>query len=106
MLDLDVDMDAMSLLKFKDFVPQQLSKPSPWTGRGEYQSLTAALLAANQWMSAHPHLDIINVETVVLPAIHSPKEEGSADTELLVQTGGMPQPWHQFIRVWYVERKG
>ena len=104
MLDHEIDVSPMSLLKCEDFVPRQVGKPSPWTGRGAYQSFTQALQAANAWIIAHPLIDVINVETVVLPSLHAPKEEGSQDPELMASTGGMPQAWHQFIRVWYVER--
>jgi hypothetical protein len=104
LFDLDTAASGMTLLKFKDFVPKQIGK-NIWTGRGSYRSLVDSLREANQWILRHPGVNVINVETVVLPGIHSDKEEGSEDPELLVSTGGMPQSWHQFIRVWYTERK-
>ncbi|MEM7657119.1 MAG: hypothetical protein AAF399_13375 [Bacteroidota bacterium] len=105
MSDLDLELSEMTLLKFKDFVPEQVSKASIWTGRGEYRSLASSLREANSWLVNQSGVDLINIETVVLPSIHSDKEEGTEDPELLTQTGGMPQAWHQFIRVWYMEQK-
>lgn len=102
-LDPAMDMDQMALLKFKDFVPEQTGK-NKWTGRGEYDSLADSLRAANQWMVSHPQIELINIETVVLPSLHSPKEEGSEDPELIISSNSSLQAWHQFIRVWYVAR--
>lgn len=102
--ELDTPPRGLTLLKFQDFVPKQISK-NLWTGRGEYRSLLDSLQEANQWIIQHPEINLINVETVVLPSIHSEKEEGSQDPELMVSTGGISQPWHQFIRVWYLEKK-
>ena len=50
------------------------------------------------FLRSHP--DVLNVETVVLPNIWSPYEEGSADVALGT-SGEMPSHWHQFIRCWY-----
>ncbi|MEM7659340.1 MAG: hypothetical protein AAF399_24685, partial [Bacteroidota bacterium] len=79
-----------------------------WTraSRNEYQSLVDVLRAANTWLVNQSNIDLVNVETVVLPSIHVDKEEGSEDPELIAHTGGYPQAWHQFIRVWYMEQKG
>ncbi len=104
MFELDTELSDMALLKFHDFVPKQLSK-NIWTGQGKYEPLVQSLRDANAWMVANPQLDIINVETVVLPNIHNPKEEGSTDPELVVITGGSYSGWHQFIRVWFMESK-
>ena len=43
-------------------------------------------------------LDIVTVETVVLPNLWD--EEGSEDPEITT-SGDMMSTWHQFVRVWY-----
>lgn len=102
MFDLNPDFGEMSLLKFKDFVPEQISK-NPWTGRGNYESLGKMVGLINQWMVQNPNIDVMNVETVSLPNIHERNEEGSEDTELISTTGAFR--WHQFFRVWYIESR-
>lgn len=103
MLELNPDVGEISLLKFKDFVPERISKPSAWTGRAHYESLGKVLGDINQWMIRHPGIDIVNVETVSLPNIHEKNEEGSEDTELVSLSGAFK--WHQFFRVWYIDGK-
>ncbi len=105
MFDLDLELDELSLLKFKDFVPEQITPQSVWNARGEYRSLLSSLTEANTWIVNHPNIDLINIETVVLPNIHSPKEEGSQDPELVAISSSTSSAWYQFIRVWYIERK-
>jgi hypothetical protein len=100
--DLNVELTALSVLKFQDFVPEQ-KKASMWTGKRSHESLAIALKAANEWMLAHPEADILNVETVALPNIHQKYEEGSVDPDLKVVGSGFDY-WHQFIRIWYLER--
>ena len=102
MIDIDLELSEMTLLKFKDFVPEIIAKPKySWKGGSQtkYQTLMDALRAADTWLVNHSDVDLVNVETVVLPSIHSDKEEGTKDPELVAQTGGYPQSWHQFIRV-------
>ena len=91
------------MLHFKDFVPRQLHAPhfglSVSALQGEYETLDAALTAANEW-KRHSAARIVNVETVVLPGIWEKHEQGSQDPVL--GTGGNTSPlWYQFIRVWY-----
>jgi len=92
------------MIVFKDFVPRQLRAPrfglDVKSVQGEYESLAAALQAANEWRSRNA-VHILNVETVVLPNLGTNWEEGSTDPVL-----GMPSSsclWHQFIRIWYEE---
>jgi hypothetical protein len=87
------------MLRYQDFVPRMLAEPGLFAP-GEYESLDAALAAANEWI-AQTAVAVKNVETVVLPNIWSRWEEGSADTSL--GTGDSPSRWHQFIRGWYEE---
>jgi hypothetical protein len=54
----------------------------------------------NQWVHENQNLEVVNIETVVLPNIHDSQEEGSQDTELW--TGGeSSSQWYQLLRIWY-----
>ena len=86
------------MIQFRDFVPEMLAAPKLFKA-GEYESMEAALAAANAWIKEFD-IKIINVETVVLPNIWSRYEEGTADVALGT-SGEMPSHWHQFVRVWY-----
>ena len=72
------------MIGFQDFAPEELR---------------SALLRANRW-TEEKRADAINNETVVLPNIHTPHEEGSEDTQLTT-SADFSTSWHQFIRVWY-----
>lgn len=96
------DINNLTVLKYKDFVPNRKSY-NIWTGRGKYEPLTSALQGANEWITANPDIELLNIETVVLPNIHEPKEEGSEDVELKHEAS-LSARWHQFFRVWYIER--
>jgi len=85
-------------LEFKDFVPKMITAPALFRV-GEYESLDEALAGANRWISEHG-IQVLHVETVVLPNIWSHYEEGPTDVALGT-SGEMPSHWHQFIRVWY-----
>ncbi|MEL6178693.1 MAG: hypothetical protein AAFS10_07050 [Myxococcota bacterium] len=90
------------MLKFKDFVPNRI----PGQGGGffspgqpdRHETIHEALEEANAWISSQ-NIDVINVETVVLPNIWEDHEEGSEDGSLY--TGSTFSHWHQFIRCWY-----
>ena len=86
------------MIQFKDFVPQMIAAPKLFQA-GEYESFEAALKAANLWIKER-RVQVMHVETVVLPNIWSRYEEGSTDPSLGT-SGEMPSRWHQFIRVWY-----
>ena len=45
-------------------------------------------------------VEVVNVETIVLPNIHSPHEDGTADPSLHV-SGDHGSRWYQVFRVWY-----
>lgn len=88
------------MLRYQDFVPQ-IAAPAAFFKAATYESFDAALEAANQWI-AENDIRVRNVETVVLPNMWYPTEEGSHDTALH-QYGNSLNLWHQFIRVWYEE---
>lgn len=85
-------------LKAKDFVPEK--KKGTMFKSGKIQSFQETLEAANQWIKENQNIEVLNVETIVLPNIHESDEEGSQDTELW--TGGESSShWYQLLRVWY-----
>jgi hypothetical protein len=90
------------MLDFRDFVPQVINPgrypamDSFWKDTNRYQSFEDAVQAADSWMRQNC-IRVTNIETVVLPNIWSPTEEGSQDAAL----AGTFAPWHQFVRVWF-----
>jgi hypothetical protein len=88
------------MLKYRDFVPQQVSPPG-FLRPGEYETFDDALRAANEWLQSH-QIKLLGIETVVLPNIWSRYEQGTADASLGI-SGEDPSHWHQFIRCWYQE---
>ncbi len=101
--DFHPDVDDLTLVKFKDFVPAQKAY-NLWTGVGEYEPLTNALQDLNAWIMANPEMEILNVETVVLPNLHDKREEGSEDPETRTPGPMGYNHWHQFLRLWYLNR--
>jgi hypothetical protein len=89
------------MIQFKDFVPKQtVLMQKERTGlipKFTYESLDACIAAMNVW-AREEGVNILNIETVVLPNMHSPVEEGSQDVALRDFQGAV---WYQFIRVWY-----
>jgi hypothetical protein len=92
----------------RDFVPQRLQGYSKSLGeelfvlpgnQGEYETLSEAIAAANEWIAEH-RIRPINIETVVLPNIWEDWEQGTQDPA--IRTFHKPI-WHQFLRVWYEE---
>lgn len=86
------------MIAYQDFVPK-VRVPAGFRRLMELETLRVALLEANRWIT-ESGVRVLNVETVVLPNIHSKHEEGSEDS-MLSDHGGMISHWHQFIRVWY-----
>ncbi len=84
------------MIKFHDFAPVLLE--SGFLSGNKYETLREALDKANQWI-ASKGVDVINVETVVLPNLNS-GGLGTSEVELTA-SGKFQSTWHQFIRVWY-----
>lgn len=87
------------MLRHRDFVPQMTASPG-FLRPAEYESFEEALAGANAWL-ASAAVKLVSVETVVLPNIWSPFEEGSEDTSLGMRDTS--NHWHQFIRCWYID---
>jgi hypothetical protein len=64
-----------------------------------YESLEQTVATANEWIKAN-QIDVVNVETVVLPNLWSPYASGTGDPSMVLQPG-FSEAWNQFIRVWY-----
>jgi len=90
------------MLRYKDFVPRELRQPSLFRD-SEHETFDDAVHAANQWLN-ETRVRLIQIETVVLPNIWSPWEEGSSDPSIGAG-GDSVSRWHQFIRVWYQENE-
>ena len=86
------------MIDFEDFFPA-ITQHAGFLRAQEYEPLRAALGRANEWI-AQQGVEVVNVETVVLPEMHDRLEEGTQDPSLRT-SGEMSSEWHQFIRVWY-----
>lgn len=84
------------MITFEDFAPGVVERRGTFRYSG-FQSFEAAVQAANAWI-AENGVEPIHIETVVLPNVWSPGEEGTVDAEL---PGGDMSTWYQFVRVWY-----
>ena len=87
------------MIAFKDFLPKTI-KPKDRRMSVGYQSFESAVEDANAWVSAQTNVQVLNVETVVLPNIYQDREKGSTDSALRMR-GERSDSWHQFVRVWY-----
>jgi hypothetical protein len=86
------------VIAYRDFVPRLLSPPG-FLGEPEFETLQDAVQACGAWIDENG-VDVVNVETVVLPNVHHPFEEGTEDVNLR-QNDDLVTPWNQFVRVWY-----
>lgn len=88
----------MMPLRYLDFVPRQVKAPGLIT-EGLYENFDAAVKAANGWL-AENHVQLLQLETVVMPNLWNDWEEGTKDASIST-SGDAPSRWHQFLRVWY-----
>lgn len=88
----------LEMIKFKDFVPE-LEDEGGLFRKMAFEQFQATVERANQWIEEN-NIEVMNVETVVLPNIHSKYEEGSTDVQLKASSSAQTD-WHQFIRVWH-----
>jgi len=84
------------MIRFEDFAPR-MTKSGLFSR--EFEDFDAALAGVNEWID-QDGIDVVNIETVVLPQIWSKGEDGTTDVDLRVN-GEWTTTWHQFIRVWY-----
>ncbi len=86
------------MLTFQDFVPEMTGSPG-FLSPAQFETFEAAVAAADRWVTEND-IDLVNVETVVLPNMWSPHEENSTDASLRT-SGDFQATWHQFVRIWY-----
>ena len=84
------------MISFKDFAPEQTSPPQLFVA-ATFEAFQSAVQRANDWITA-ADIQVINIETVVLPNFHLQHEDGSTDPSLMANAA---TSWHQFVRVWY-----
>ena len=82
----------------KDFVPKVRQKAFLFQAE-DMETLSETFERLNQWIATN-EIDVINVETVVLPNMHDHDEDGSSDVNLRT-SGDMMSEWYQFFRVWF-----
>ncbi len=88
------------MLQYIDFVPRQISPGGVFSAE-EHESFDMAVKDANRWLQENrDRIRLINLETIVLPNIHSHWEEGSNDAALTT-SAERRSTWHQFLRCWY-----
>ena len=95
------------MIKYKDFAPR-ITERGPLGGPSEYESFSEVMSAVNQWIESTT-IQVINVETVVLPD----RIKGMGDGDYGVKTSdafypviisqGLPIKYFQCVRVWYRE---
>lgn len=82
---------TLTMIDQKDFVPKNIS--SHWLKGVIADTFDSAVQAASDWIAAE-NIDVINIETVILPIVSDKDSEVSA-------IYGAPMLSRQFIRVWY-----
>lgn len=95
------------MIKYKDFAPR-ITERGPFGGASEYESFSKVVSAANQWIESTT-IQVINVETVVLPD----RIEGTSDGDYgltisnsfhpVMISQGLTINCFQCVRVWYRE---
>jgi hypothetical protein len=86
------------MIAYRDFAPEQLSAPALLKA-ATFASLDDALANANEWID-NSGVDVVNVETVILPNLWGPCSKGTVDPNRVLQSD-FAVAWNQFIRVWF-----
>ena len=88
------------MIAFKDFVPKDKTKALALSRT--YESLEEAVARANEWIESQ-EVQVVNVETVLLPGIKSENESGAAIAKHrnLSFSPVSQTPWTQVVRVWH-----
>ncbi|MBW4470527.1 MAG: hypothetical protein KME45_08990 [Stenomitos rutilans HA7619-LM2] len=95
------------MIQYKDFAPR-ITERGPFGGASEYEIFAEVVSAVNQWIESST-IQVINVETVVLPD----RIEGTSDGVYGVRVSngvypvmisqGVTVNCFQCVRVWYRE---
>jgi len=89
------------MIHYRDFAPHLIKRGILHSDA--YENFDAAVAAANAWM-AEAKVDLMTVETVVLPNISPDQSEGTIDGRVETEEAMTSiNEWYQFLRVWYRE---
>lgn len=83
------------MLEFRDFVPE--AEVSIFSVN--VNSLESAIKEMNEWLRTNEAVEMVNVETLLLPSIHRSGNDSS--TTKLKTAGETSSNWYQIIRLWY-----
>jgi hypothetical protein len=86
----------MGSIEYRDFLPEAVQRGGLFGGV-DFASFDNCVDALNEWLRENP-VNVIRIETVTLPNIHSVAEQGSHDSELHTSSHAV---WYQFVRLWY-----
>lgn len=87
------------MIRYRDFAPHVIKRGLLHSD--DYENFDAAVAAANAWI-ASSSVEILNVETVVLPNISPDRSEGTIDGRVETEEAMTSiNEWYQFMRVWY-----
>jgi hypothetical protein len=86
------------MIKHTDFSPKVTKKGGLFSAE-QVENFEEVMDDLNNWVQ-ETNPDVISIETVVLPNIYDPDEEGSEDTRLGTGRENSSH-WYQVIRVWY-----
>lgn len=87
------------MIGYRDFVPSRVE--GGFLRSDRFAPFADAVAEANAWIQQES-VEVITVETVVLPNIFEANEEGSGDAHLRTpEADTVSNAWHQFVRVWY-----
>ncbi len=81
-------------LNYRDFFPEVLKSGFFST---EHEELSATVARASKW-AEESGVQVVNVETVVLPNVHGVEDA----SQVGIRTSGeISSHWYQIIRIWY-----
>jgi hypothetical protein len=87
------------MIRYRDFVPARTAGGLLHSDR--YEPFDNAVATAEAWIS-QAKVELISLETVVLPNIWSRDEQGTSDASVETeQAMTSVNEWNQFLRVWY-----
>jgi hypothetical protein len=89
------------VIAYRDFAPKELSATT-WREDPTFESFDQVIAAAKEWI-AKEQVELVNIETVVLPLYsHAGKPvSGTNESYVPVGTGSYWIGCVQFVRVWY-----
>jgi hypothetical protein len=89
------------MIRYRDFAPHVIKRGLLHSD--DYETFDAAVAAANAWV-AEGRVDLMSIETVVLPNISPDKSAGTTDGRVETEEAMTSiNEWYQFLRVWYRE---